>query len=65
MEHLTARESEVLTQMAKGHANKIIAHNLGISEGTARVHTKAVLKKLGVNNRTQAALRFLSAKAEG
>ena len=42
--------------LAEGHSNKLIARRLGINDTTVRVHVRAVLKKLGVNNRTQAAL---------
>lgn len=62
MEHLTARESQVLEQIAQGLTNESIANRLGMAEGTARVHTKSILRKLGVNNRTQAALQFMAAK---
>lgn len=58
MDNLTARESEVLAQIAQGHANKIIAHKLGMAEGTVKVHVKHALRKLGVHSRTQAALAF-------
>lgn len=53
---LTAREREVLTQLAKGASNGAIARTLGISIGTVRVHVKSVLRKLALDNRTQAAV---------
>ncbi|MGN6279729.1 MAG: helix-turn-helix domain-containing protein [Sphingomonas sp.] len=53
---LTAREHEVLAELAKGASNKSIARALGISTGTVRVHVKSVLRKLALDNRTQAAV---------
>jgi DNA-binding CsgD family transcriptional regulator len=53
---LTTREREVLTQLAKGASNGAIARTLGISIGTVRVHVKSVLRKLALENRTQAAV---------
>jgi DNA-binding NarL/FixJ family response regulator len=55
-EALTARESEVLELLARGHANKQIASSLYVSEKTVKAHVSAILKKLGVQSRTQAAL---------
>ncbi len=56
VEPLTAREKEVLAQLARGVANKQIAHELGITERTARTHVSNILGKLGLASRTQAAL---------
>ncbi len=53
---LTARERDVLAQIASGATNRQIAHRLGISERTARTHVSAILAKLGLASRTQAAL---------
>lgn len=53
---LTAREVEVLSLVAKGYRNKEIASALYISEDTAQVHVKHILSKLGVNDRTRAAV---------
>ena len=53
---LTPREREVLMQLAKGASNGAIARALGISVGTVRVHVKSVLRKLALENRTQAAV---------
>lgn len=52
---LTPRESEVLVRLVDGLSNKAIAQELLIGEGTVKVHLKAVLRKLDVANRTQAA----------
>lgn len=51
---LTARQEEVLVQMARGQSNKEIARNLGMLEGTAKVHVKTIFQKFDVNNRTMA-----------
>ncbi len=51
---LTAREIQVLQQVALGNANKIIADKLAISEDTVKAHMKSVLSKLGANDRTHA-----------
>jgi len=51
---LTQRESEVLTELVKGLDNKAIGHALYISEDTVKSHVKAILRKLGVKDRSQA-----------
>jgi DNA-binding NarL/FixJ family response regulator len=56
VEALTAREEEVLRLVARGAANKEIAHELSITERTARTHVSNILGKLGLASRTQAAL---------
>jgi len=53
-EALTARELEVLRQVAIGNRNKEIAERLFISEETVKVHVKHVMEKLGASDRTQA-----------
>lgn len=52
---LTSREVEILRALAAGHPNKRIAQQLGITEGTVKIHVSNVLSKLGVGNRTEAA----------
>lgn len=54
-ERPTARESEVLALLCRGHGNKAIANALGMSEATVRTHLTSVFRRLGVANRTQAA----------
>jgi DNA-binding NarL/FixJ family response regulator len=58
---LTAREREVLVLIARGFANKRIAFELGVSEKTVKNHVSHVLAKLGVADRTQAALHAVRA----
>jgi DNA-binding CsgD family transcriptional regulator len=50
------REVAVLTQLIRGDSNKRIARNLGITEATVKVHLKSLMRKIGVTNRTQAAM---------
>ncbi len=57
---LTAREMDVLQHIAKGRSNKEIARSLGIVDGTVKLHVRAVLKKLGVKSRVQAAIMAVS-----
>ena len=60
--NLTERETEVLALLAEGSGNKDIGRRLNISESTVRVHVRSVLKKLGTQNRTQAALWAVRSK---
>jgi len=53
---LTGRQREVLSLLGEGKANKEIARELDLSENTVKIHVAAVLKALGVNNRTKAAM---------
>jgi len=53
---LTLREREVLTRIAEGRSNREIARSLGVSEKTVKAHVSSVLAKLGVQDRTQAAV---------
>jgi DNA-binding NarL/FixJ family response regulator len=57
VEPLSERELEVLRCLGQGMSNKEIAAELGIAEGTAKNHMTNILGKLGVLDRTQAALR--------
>jgi DNA-binding NarL/FixJ family response regulator len=56
LDALTAREREVLAQVAEGRSNREIARLLHMSEKTVKTHVSSVLAKLGVADRTQAAL---------
>jgi DNA-binding NarL/FixJ family response regulator len=54
---LTKRQREVLLHLAQGASNKEIAHALDIAEATTKIHMAALLRVLGVRNRTEAAYR--------
>ncbi|MGD0604216.1 MAG: response regulator transcription factor [Streptosporangiaceae bacterium] len=56
LDALTTREREVLAELAQGRSNREIARALGVSEKTVKTHVSSVLAKLGVADRTQAAL---------
>ena len=62
MDALTSREREVLAELAQGRSNREIARALGVAEKTVKAHVSSVLAKLGVQDRTQAAL--LAVRAE-
>ncbi len=53
---LTQRENDILALLAEGKSNREIAGNLFLSEKTVKAHLAAVFRKLGVSNRTQAAM---------
>ncbi|TDY02728.1 response regulator [Thiohalophilus thiocyanatoxydans] len=55
-DELTPRETEILGLLAEGQSNKAIARNLGISDGTVKLHVKAILRKLDVHSRVEAAV---------
>ena len=57
---LSPRETEILSHLVEGHSNKGIARILGITEATVKVHLKSLLRKIGVENRTQAAIWALA-----
>jgi len=54
--NLSPREMEVLCCLMAGYSNKLIARQLELTEATVKVHVKAILRKLKVGNRTQAAM---------
>ena len=53
---LSGREAQILHLITQGASNKVIARDLGLAEATVKVHVKAILRKVKVSNRTQAAL---------
>ena len=59
---LTDRQAEVHSLMAKGYHNKRIALELGITAQTVKNHITAIFLKLGVQNRTEAAIKLLTNK---
>ena len=54
--HLTHREHQILALLVEGRSNRSIAKNLFVSETTVKAHVGSILRKLGVTNRTQAAM---------
>ena len=52
---LTKRQLEVLALLVQGKPNKVISRELGLAQGTVKVHTAAIFRALGVSNRTEAA----------
>jgi len=55
-DELTPRETENLCLLAEGQSNKVIARNLGISDATVKLHVKAILRKLNIHSRVEAAV---------
>jgi DNA-binding NarL/FixJ family response regulator len=62
VEELSPREREILELLATGFSNKEIGDRLGLTDGTVRWHLRHVYHKLHVRSRTEAALKFRSAK---
>ena len=56
MSQLSGREAAILNGLVQGASNKVIANELKITEATVKVHVKAILRKIRVKNRTQAAI---------
>jgi two-component system, NarL family, response regulator LiaR len=65
IETLTPREIEVLTLLSQGQTNPQIARNLTVSRGTVKIHVQHIISKLGVSDRTQAAVRAIEAGVIG
>jgi len=61
IESLTPREVEVLRLLSQGQTNPQIAQNLVVSRGTVKIHVQHIISKLGVSDRTQAAVRAIEA----
>lgn len=64
-DELTDRELDVLREIARGHSNQEIAEILGVSTTTVRSHVSSILRKLELENRTQAALYAVEAGLVG
>jgi len=58
--NLSERELQILGCLVRGDANKVISRGMNIAEATVKVHVKAILRKLSVANRTQAAIWGMS-----
>jgi two-component system nitrate/nitrite response regulator NarL len=58
--HLSAREIAILERIVRGDSNKHVARFFKIAEPTVKTHMKAILRKIGANNRTQAAIWALN-----
>ena len=56
LQQLTKREKAILRLVAEGKANKEIASILNVSEGTVKSHVNAIMQKMNVSSRTEAAL---------
>ena len=53
---LSEREVQMLNGLVKGHPNKVIARTCNVTEATVKVHMKSILRKIRLDNRTQAAI---------
>ena len=65
MPQFSARELYILRCLTEGSSNKVIARECDIAEGTVKVHVKAILRKIKVRNRTQAAIWALNNRTLG
>jgi len=65
LDPLSERERVVLSLVALGLSNKEIADSLHLARGTVKTHVSAILRKLGVRNRTEAALISLGMRQTG
>jgi len=59
---LTPREMEILCHLAEGRSNKVIARELGITDGTVKLHVRSILRKLEVQSRVEAAVMAVEAR---
>jgi two-component system response regulator FixJ len=62
---LTPREREILDQLVKGHANKVVAHQLGISPRTVEIHRASIMEKLHARNLSNVVRKALAAPHRG
>jgi DNA-binding NarL/FixJ family response regulator len=61
---LTSRQDDVMRLLRLGKPNKVIARELGMQESTVKVHVRQIMRKLGVSNRTEAALLSSASQAD-
>ena len=61
--HLTSRQTDVLSLLKQGKPNKIIAYELGMSESTVKVHMRHIMGKLNATNRTEAVFKAAAQEA--
>ncbi len=59
---LTQRQHDIIEALQLGQSNKMIARRLNIAEATVKIHIRQIMRKLGVNNRTQIALAVLTGR---
>jgi two-component system nitrate/nitrite response regulator NarP len=60
MDQLTPREYQIaMLLVARGSSNKEVARQLGLSEGTVKLHVHKIIQKLGVKNRSEAMLMII------
>jgi two-component system response regulator FixJ len=64
LNQLTPREREILDQLVKGHANKVVAHQLGISPRTVEIHRASIMEKLQARNLSNVVRTALAASWE-
>jgi two-component system nitrate/nitrite response regulator NarP len=57
---LTRREVEVVRLVSQGFANKVVARELGVREGTVKIHLHSIYRKLRVSSRSELILRVFS-----
>ncbi len=62
---LTPREVEIAECLLEGESNKLIARRLGITESTVKIHMQSLLRKINVQNRTQAAIWAMESRITG
>jgi DNA-binding NarL/FixJ family response regulator len=62
---LTTKQENVFNLLRQGYPNKRIARQLGLSEGTVKVHVRRIMHKFGVANRTELAVAAMNAKSGG
>jgi DNA-binding NarL/FixJ family response regulator len=65
MVSLTRREADVLNGLSRGLTNVEIAAELNVNPSTVKSHVRTLYRKLGVSNRTQAAVQYLSEARSG